>query len=147
MSKDSKHKQKNNPLNTYILASIGLLAIVLVALMGSTNTTSNTSSINELITPSDYLAQYEENNKPHLLLDVRTPEEFATGHIPGAVNISVESLQSRLSEVSNDAPIIVYCRSGNRSAVASKILSDANYSTIFDMGGIIDWTSQGLPVE
>lgn len=145
MSKISKRKQKNNPRNKYLLAAGGivLLVIAIFVLTGS----SDSTSIAKTITPLDYLAQYAENNTPHLLLDVRTPEEFATGHISGAVNIPLQSLQSRLSEVPNDMPVIVYCRSGNRSAQASQILSQANYPTIFDMGGIIDWTSQGLPVE
>jgi len=145
MAKVNKHKQKSNRRNQYIMAGIILVVILFFALSTLANPAG--MGISKKIAPSDYLAQFEESNTPHLLLDVRTPEEFNTGHIHGAVNISVESLQSRLSEVPNDLPIIVYCRSGNRSAQASQILLQANYTDIFDMGGINAWTSQGLPVE
>ncbi|MGD8864121.1 MAG: rhodanese-like domain-containing protein, partial [Anaerolineales bacterium] len=92
-------------------------------------------------------------NKPfvdgedHLLIDVRTPEEFASGHIPGAINISVQSLPDRLDEVPNDETIVVYCRTGNRSATATDILVDAGYAPVYDLGGIVDWVSAGYPVE
>lgn len=82
----------------------------------------------------------------HLLIDVRTPEEFASGHIAGAVNISVESLPDRLNEIPDDQTIVVYCRSGNRSAAATNILVDAGYSPVYDLGGIQDWVSAGYPV-
>jgi rhodanese-related sulfurtransferase len=83
----------------------------------------------------------------HLLIDVRTPEEFADGHIPGAINISVQSLPDRLDEVPNNETLVVYCRSGNRSATATEILVDAGYSPVYDLGGIQDWISAGYPVE
>jgi phage shock protein E len=83
----------------------------------------------------------------HLLIDVRTPEEFTSGHIPGAINISVQTLPDRLSEIPNDQTIVVYCRSGNRSATATQILTDAGFSPVYDLGGIQDWVSAGYPVE
>lgn len=83
----------------------------------------------------------------HLLVDVRTPEEFASGHIPGAINISVQSLPDRLDEIPEDQTLVVYCRSGNRSATATVILVDAGYSPVHDLGGIQDWVSAGYPVE
>lgn len=101
----------------------------------------------QTISPAAYQAQFITASVPHLLLDVRTPEEFATGHIQGAVNISVESLAGRLSEIPTGQPVVVYCRSGNRSAQASQILAQAGYTGIYDLGGLIDWTAQGFPVE
>ncbi|MGD8552367.1 MAG: rhodanese-like domain-containing protein [Anaerolineales bacterium] len=87
------------------------------------------------------------DGEDHLLIDVRTPEEFASGHIPGAINISVQSLPDRLDEVPNDETIVVYCRTGNRSATATDILVDAGYAPVYDLGGIVDWVSAGYPVE
>jgi phage shock protein E len=78
---------------------------------------------------------------------VRTPEESASGHIHRTINVSVESLASRLSEVPTDQPIVVYCRSGNRSAKAVNILTQAGYSGLYDLGGLNDWLSQNLPIE
>ena len=105
------------------------------------------TAVNEKIAPADYQAEFVSSEAPHLLLDVRTPEEFATGHIPGAINISVQELPSRLNEVPQDQPVVVYCRSGNRSAQAAKILGNAEYSQVYDLGSIISWADQGYPVE
>jgi rhodanese-related sulfurtransferase len=99
------------------------------------------------ISPGAYQSQFTTTDTRHLLLDVRTPQEFASGHIPGAVNISVETLASRLNEVQTGQPIVVYCRSGNRSAQAAQILASAGYSTLYDLGGIIDWQAQGFPIQ
>lgn len=99
----------------------------------------------QLIRPQEYLTQFSD--QPHLLLDVRTPQEFASGHIPGAVNISLQTLESRLSELPTDRPIVVYCRSGNRSATAASILLRRGFTQLYDLGGIITWQAQGLPVQ
>ena len=79
-----------------------------------------------------------------ILLDVRTPEEFAAGHIPGAINIPNEEIGTdeipRLPQ--KDQRIYVYCRSGNRSKQASEKLVALGYTDIVEIGGIIDWTGQ-----
>ena len=87
------------------------------------------------------------DGEDHVLVDVRTPEEFATGHIPGAINISVQTLPDRLNEIPADETIVVYCRSGNRSATATDILVNAGYAPVYDLGGIQDWVIAGYPVE
>ena len=102
--------------------------------------------INTKIAAADYQAKFGANSD-HLLLDVRTPQEFASGHIPGAVNIAVEELAQRLSEVPQDTPVVLYCRSGNRSGQAAQILDRAGYTDIYDLGGITTWAQQGYPVE
>jgi rhodanese-related sulfurtransferase len=83
---------------------------------------------------------------PHTLVDVRTSEEFSGGYIPGAININLQELQQKLSRIPTDKPVIVYCRSGNRSAFAANILKQAGYTEVYDLGGIIDWARQGLPI-
>ncbi|HRJ41772.1 MAG TPA: rhodanese-like domain-containing protein, partial [Caldilineaceae bacterium] len=75
-----------------------------------------------LIRPDEYTARYVTAKTPHTLLDVRTAEEFSGGHIPGAVNISLPDLPQKLKRVSSKKPVILYCRSGNRSATAAKLL-------------------------
>ncbi len=76
-----------------------------------------------------------------LLIDVRTEEEFKSGHIEGALLLPIDQLQARLSELPQDkaTPLVVYCRSGNRSATAAQILLQAGFSQVYDLGGIIDW--------
>jgi phage shock protein E len=75
-----------------------------------------------------------------LLLDVRMPDEFASGHVDGAVNIPVQVLGQRLAEVgAKDREVVVYCKSGGRSARAAAELRQAGYS-VHDLGGIGNWT-------
>lgn len=102
--------------------------------------------INIKIAPADYQAKFGAN-VDHVLLDVRTPQEFASGHIPGAINISIDELIGRLSEVPQDKPVVLYCRSGNRSNQAAQILDRAGYTQIYDLGGIINWVQQGYPIQ
>ena len=76
-----------------------------------------------------------------IILDVRTQEEYEESHIPGAILIPNESIgtekQEQLPDM--DQEILVYCRSGNRSAQAAKKLVEAGYTQIYDFGGIMDW--------
>lgn len=83
------------------------------------------------------------------LVDVRTPQEFAEGHIEGAVNINVQSddfQQEAEKELSKDSTILVYCRSGRRSMTAADILTRLGYKVVNLEGGIIEWKDAGLTV-
>jgi rhodanese-related sulfurtransferase len=83
----------------------------------------------------------------YIILDVRTKEEFDAGHLDSAVLIPVDELESRFGELSKKIPIIVYCRSGRRSAKATGILVGKGFSPVYDMtGGINAWTTKGYPV-
>jgi phage shock protein E len=88
-----------------------------------------------------------ENGEDYLIVDVRTQEEYDTGHLEGAILLPVQELEDRLDELPKDKRIIVYCRSGNRSRTAAGILIDNGFSQIYDMGGIGDWIEEGYPVE
>ncbi len=82
-----------------------------------------------------------EGSDDYILLDVRTLEEFEPAHIKGAMLLPVTEIQDKASEQlgDKDAIILVYCRSGNRSAQAAKQLLDMGYTRVYDFGGIIDW--------
>ena len=88
------------------------------------------------------------DKKPDLvILDVRTVSEFGDGHIQGAINIPVEELSNRLSELSKSDELLVYCRTGNRSATAVGILEDTGFTKIYHMhDGISTWIQEGYPV-
>ncbi len=74
------------------------------------------------------------------LVDVRTREEFAAGHLPGAVNIPVQELDRRMTELEpKDEPVVLYCRSGNRSGLAARMLKSAGYSAVHDLGAMSRW--------
>lgn len=81
------------------------------------------------------------------VLDVRTPAEFAEGHIAGAVNLPLDQVEARADEVPGDRPVYVICRSGNRSAQASVILKKANRDVRNVGGGMNDWGAAGYPVS
>lgn len=84
------------------------------------------------------------------VLDVRTPAEFESGHLAGAVLVPVQTLAQRLDELDEvrDRPVLVYCKSGNRSTVASKLLVEAGFEDVINMRrGITEWEREGLPVE
>lgn len=74
------------------------------------------------------------------LIDVRTPSEFAAGHIPGALNIPLQQLDSRLTELQpTDRPVVLYCRSGNRSGSAARLLKNAGFAAVHDLGAMSRW--------
>ena len=87
-------------------------------------------------------------DKPELvILDVRTVSEFNDGHIEGAINIPVEEIANRLSELDKNDELLVYCRTGNRSATAVGILEDAGFTKIYHMHeGISVWVQRAYPV-
>lgn len=85
-----------------------------------------------------------------VLLDVRTPEEFAEGHIEGATNIDFYSPTFGNDILALDAgqEYAVYCRSGNRSATTTAFMSENGFDSIYELqGGIVAWESAGLPVS
>ncbi|HAL74437.1 MAG TPA: rhodanese-like domain-containing protein [Clostridiales bacterium] len=106
----------------------------------TSNTTQQPADIIQLISPADAKAMLE-SNPDVLLLDVRTPEEYAAGHIAGSVLLPYDQIEGRAGELPADkaAPIIVYCRTGRRSAIAAEVLAGLGYSKIYDLGGIQDW--------
>lgn len=129
-----------------VVAILVVMATLAVILLKSANCcVASPASIVQNISPVEYQDRF--TSASHLLIDVRTPEEFASGHIQGAVNIPVDDLTGRLNEVPNNQPVVVYCRSGNRSARASQMLAQSGYTSIYDLGGITAWAEQGFPVE
>lgn len=85
-----------------------------------------------------------ENQGDYIILDVRREDEFAEGHIPGAINVPNEDIQdiepSQLPD--KNQTIYVYCRSGNRSKQAASKLVAMGYTNIIEFGGIMDWTGK-----
>ncbi len=91
--------------------------------------------------------QGERSPIPFIVLDVRTPQEFAAGHIEGARLIPVQDLERHLKALPKDRQIYVYCRSGRRSARAAKMLATHGFDRVENMlGGIEAWKAAGYPV-
>ncbi len=91
-----------------------------------------------------------QGNPPEdlVILDVRTPEEFAEGHLEGAVMVDFydDDFADQLAELDPNVPYLLYCRSGNRSGQTAEIMADLGFDSVADIdGGIIAWTEAGLP--
>ena len=123
-----------------------LIPIVLSALMltGCAGAGNQTNSYRQ-ISMDEAVAMMEQESE-YIILDVRTPAEFAEKHIPNAINVPNESIGT--SEISalpdKDQLIMVYCRSGRRSKEAAEKLVKLGYTNIVEFGGIIDWKGETL---
>ena len=97
-------------------------------------------SVNTAVTPQQARQMMDESNK-YVLLDVRTHEEYKKGHIKGAKLIPVNELDFRAAAELPDkhTPVLVYCNSGARAAVAVKTLTKIGYTNALSFGGIANW--------
>ncbi len=85
---------------------------------------------------------------PFLFVDVRTPAEYAAGHVPGAINIPVDELPKRLNEVPHDRQVYVYCEAGVRAARAGKLLASHGFTNIEVVpASMRGWRKAGYPVR
>jgi len=85
-----------------------------------------------------------------VVLDVRTAKEFDQGHVPGAVNISHDELESRLAEIESmrGAEVVVYCRSGRRAEIALDLLAKAGFERLYHLeGDYLAWSAAERPIE
>lgn len=103
--------------------------------------------------PVSEISQQSLLNEPPegaIILDVRTPEEFSTGHVPNATNIPHDALGGRLGELGPDKhrDIVVYCKSGRRAGLATEVLAEAGFTRLHHLAGDMDgWRAAGLSVE
>jgi phage shock protein E len=85
-----------------------------------------------------------------VVLDVRTPEEFAAGHVPGAINVPHDQVEARLAELAGakDQDVVLYCRSGRRVQVAAGVLAKAGFTRLSHLeGDFPGWSGAGLPTQ
>lgn len=120
-------------LSVVAIASVGLL--------------TGCSSSNEAIKKVDPVEFSEVVTQPGVIvLDVRTPEEFSAGHLANAININLEGsdFATEVSKLDKNATVAVYCRSGNRSGVATEQMAELGFTDMYDMqGGIVEWQAAG----
>ena len=120
---------------------IALIAAALLLAGCSSSSSANNLSVDE------FSAKAAEPGV--VTLDVRTPGEFAEGYIEGARLIDFQSgnFENEIAALDKNATYAVYCRSGNRSGQAVKVMQEAGFSNVFNMnGGVIDWSNAGLPL-
>jgi rhodanese-related sulfurtransferase len=120
--------------------------IVLIASVLLLAGCSSSSSTNDL-SVSEFSSKVAEAGI--ITLDVRTPGEFNEGHIEGAQLIDFQSgnFENEIATLDKSKTYAVYCRSGSRSGQAVKVMSDAGFTSVYNLnGGVIDWAGAGLPL-
>lgn len=131
-----------------LLMVIGLV----VASCGSTTAQPEAASapVVDLLAADEVDELLAEPPSGLVVLDVRTPEEVAAGHLPGQHNIDFYDADfvSQLDQLDKDVPYLVYCRSGNRSEVAVQQMRDLGFTTIYELeGGVLGWEQAGFELE
>ncbi len=99
------------------------------------------------ITPAELHARQESETAP-VVIDVRTPEEYSAGHIPGAVNIPFDQVAQRIAEVDAPNGVALYCMMGPRARKGESALLAAGHTAVLHLdGGLAAWQKAGFPVE
>ena len=102
------------------------------------------------ISQADLLARLDRKDSGVVVLDVRTAAEYAAGHVPGARNVSHDELAGRLGELEalRDKEVVLYCRSGRRTALAEDVLRKAGFTKLLHLDGdFLAWQAENRPVE
>ena len=142
-------------LKSLIAPVLSIPLVIGVVLTGGcvadkTATPETPTQIIENITPQEAstLIQDNQDNPDFIIIDVRTPEEFAEEYIENAINTDFysETFQDELSNLDKDKTYLIYCRSGGRSGNALNIMAELNFREVYNIsGGIIAWKAAGLP--
>ena len=121
-----------------IIIAVSVALMLIPLLVGCSG--SNSKNAYEQITPAEAKALMD-SEEGYIILDVRTPEEFAAGHIAGAILIPDYEIGEKAESILTDKDqlILVYCRSGRRSKNAANELATLGYTNIKEFGGINDW--------
>jgi rhodanese-related sulfurtransferase len=122
--------------------------LFLVVLMTLVSFLAHAQTVKKL-DPQNFELKMKESNQP-ILIDVRTPGEYAQGHLANAVLIDVNSsdFKSRVSRLDKSKPVFVYCKAGSRSSSAAGVLTDLGFKEIYDLnGGITSWQKANKPIE
>ena len=122
---------------------------ILLVLSGIVSCSPDRPEPGSLIELAELSARLSSPTAP-VILDVRTPVEFAAGHIPGAVNIPHDKLAERLASLKlpSTAEIVVHCKSGRRAALAESLLRASGYTNVRDLRGHMQgWRAGGFPIE
>lgn len=101
------------------------------------------------VTPDALLARQAAKDAHLVVLDVRTPEEFAAGHVPGAINVPHDQVEARLGELRpfQGKDVVVYCRSGRRAGMALSVLEKAGFRQLGHLEGDMNaWSAAGRPI-
>ena len=128
----------------------GILVIGVTLLGGCAERITAIQAIKDISLKEVYdLIGKNKDNQSFIIIDVRTPEEFANEHIENAVNLDYysEKFRDELNKLDKEKTYLIYCRSGNRSGKALSIMKELAFREIYNMlGGIIQWKAEGYPL-
>ena len=121
-----------------------LISMILSAIFLSSCTVTGNSTSGYRQISMDEAIKMMRDEKDYIILDVRRPDEFAEGHIPGAINVPNEEIgAAEIAKLPDKSQLIlVYCRSGRRSKEASEKLVKLGYTSIVEFGGILDYKGE-----
>ena len=127
------------------MTTIRLALLVPLLLAGCDSRAERAASEADAEAPAAVAAPAEQP----VYVDVRSPEEFATGHVAGAINIPHDQMEARWGELAayRDEPLVVYCRSGRRSGLAIDVLRSRGFSRLENGGGFEELAAAGVPAE
>lgn len=132
------------------IMKISLYLIAICTISFSLISCSQTSKAEtKLVTASEFKSQIEKT-KNSVIIDVRTPEEYATGHISGAINIDLfnDEFENNIKALDKSKTVFVYCKVGGRSADAAAKLAKESFKNVYDLkGGIMAWQSAKYAVD
>lgn len=115
-----------------------VILIILMLFMSSCNKNSEVKTVTTV--SAEKAIEIMNDSEGFVIVDVRTIEEYESGHIENAINIPVETIEDRPAQLDDlDQLILVYCRSGRRSLEAANKLVQLGYTNVIDFGGVIDW--------
>ena len=127
-----------------------LLAVTLLAAACGTATAESVDQDIRLVPPSAAFQVVDEAPADLVVLDVRTPEEFAGPRLANSINVDfyAADFAAQLDELDKTATYVVYCRSGNRTSQAIPIMEDLGFEVVYEVdGGIVNWANAGFPLE
>lgn len=142
---ERKNDKKKKSFGWLILAGLVLIVFAVVVGFPFLTTEKNITTLPLEVSVSE---AYQMRESGAFVLDVREPNEWEAGHIPGATLIPLGELESRLDEIPKDQEILVVCRSGNRSAQARDLLKNKGINLVSSMaGGMNQWAAKSYDVE
>lgn len=101
-----------------------------------------------MVSQEALLERQQKGDAALVVLDVRTPDEYVAGHVPGAVNIPHDQVAARLAEVPKDKDVVIYCRSGRRTGIAADVLAANGYTRLGHLeGDMLAWQEKQRPLE
>lgn len=143
----------NTLIQTFIVKSLCAIVILSVMSCGQNSERKQEAPDIDIVSvtvPATEFQQKMQTTKGFVLLDVRSPEEYAQGFIEGSTNVNFnnEDFQARIEALDKEATYFVYCAGGGRSSKAVNLMKDLKFKSVYELeGGYNGWKANGLPVK